>query len=349
MTESEGKMKIYKPQEGHNLTWAQQPTQKDETFYIGCLALFERVVLDNRYGGQVRLADRAMSTGLFGLGQAPSAPKGYHSSTSTNITVSMLPTSTATEKRSVSHVENLVTECGITAAELAKYNPDDSLCSSLAVGQPICCSGGSLPDLTPQPNDNGTCYSYTVQDGDYCALLAEEYYITTDEIEEYNAQTWGWMGCSNLQLDAVICLSSGEPPMPAVLPNAVCGPQVEGSTRPSDWSDISSLNPCPLNACCDIWGQCGITPEFCTVSESTTGAPGIAAEGEYGCISNCGTSITNNDAAPSEFLNVGYFEAFGVDRSCLVMNASQLPSSYSHVHFAFGQISSDFDVDLSGS
>lgn len=66
MTEGEGKMKIYKPQDGHNLTWAQQPTQKDETFYIGCLALFERVFLDNRYGGQVRLADRAMSTGLLG-------------------------------------------------------------------------------------------------------------------------------------------------------------------------------------------------------------------------------------------------------------------------------------------
>lgn len=30
------------------------------------------------------------------------------------------------------------------------------------------------------------------------------------------------------------------------------------------------------------------------------------------------------------------------------MDASQLPSSYSHVHFAFGQISSDFNVDLSG-
>lgn len=43
------------------------------------------------------------------------------------------------------------------------------------------------------------------------------------------------------------------------------------------------------------------------------------------------------------------FEAFGVDRSCLILDASQLPSSYSHVHFAFGQISSVYDVDLSGS
>ncbi|THC89832.1 hypothetical protein EYZ11_010716 [Aspergillus tanneri] len=292
--------------------------------------------------------------------------EGYHRVTSTNITVSELPTSIATEKRSVGLVEkregtcdyvlvvsgdscaSLVSKCGITAADLAKYNPSNTLCSSLAVGQPICCSKGSLPDLTPQPNKDGTCYSYTVKDGDYCALLAEKNYITVDKIEKYNAETWGWMGCKNLQLDGVICLSSGKPPMPGVLSNAVCGPQVEGSTRPSDWSDIGSLNPCPLNACCNIWGQCGITPDFCTPSKSTTGAPGTAAEGEYGCISNCGTSITNNDAAPSELISIGYYEAFGVDRTCLAMQASQLPSSYSHVHFAFGQISSNFDVDISG-
>lgn len=88
---------------------------------------------------------------------------------------------------------------------VAKYNPDDSLCSSLAIGQPICYSGGSLLDLTPQPNDDGTCYSYTVQDGDYCALLAEEYYITTHEIEEYNAQTWGWMQLSVSALESPPC------------------------------------------------------------------------------------------------------------------------------------------------
>jgi hypothetical protein len=35
-----------------------------------------------------------------------------------------------------------------------------------------------------------------------------------------------------------------------------------------DWAD---LNPCPLNACCDVWGQCGITPEFCTNSTEDGG------------------------------------------------------------------------------
>jgi hypothetical protein len=67
-----------------------------------------------------------------------------------------------------------------------------------------------------------------------------------------------------------------------------------------------------------------------------------------GCISNCGTSIVNNDAAVSELLNIGYFETPGVDCSCLGMDASQLPSSYSHVHFAFDQISNNCNVDLEG-
>ncbi|KAL4956281.1 glycoside hydrolase superfamily [Aspergillus filifer] len=229
---------------------------------------------------------------------------------------------------------SLVMKCGITAAELTEYNPSDSLCS--------------LPDLAPQPNEDGTCYSYTVQSGDYRALLAEENYITTDDLEDYNGQNWGWMGCSNLQLGSVICLSSGDPPMPAAVSNAVCAPQVEGTERPSDWDDLSSLNPCPLNACCNFWGQCGIAPEFCTVSESETGAPGTSAPGENGCTSNCGIEIVNNNTAPTENLNIGYFETFGVDHSCLAMDASQLPSAYSHVHFAFGQISTDFNVNLAG-
>lgn len=144
---------------------------------------------------------------------------------------------------------SLATACGITAAELSEYNPSSTLCSTLAVGQPICCSSGDLPVLSPQTNSDGTCYEYTVQSGDYCSLIAGEHYITTDDIETYNAETWGWMGCDDLQLGASICLSTGDPPMPAVLEGAECGPQVSGTQRPVDWSDIASLNPCPLNAC----------------------------------------------------------------------------------------------------
>ncbi|TFA97437.1 hypothetical protein CCMA1212_010831 [Trichoderma ghanense] len=244
---------------------------------------------------------------------------------------------------------SLASRCGISAANFTKYNPSSTLCSTLKVGEPVCCSSGSLPNLTPQKNPDGTCASYTVKSGDYCALIAQNNYITVDNIETYNAKTWGWNGCSNLQLGANICLSTGDPPMPAVVPGTVCGPQVAGTKRPANWSDIGSLNPCPLNACCDIWGQCGITPDFCTPAKSSTGAPGTSSPGINGCISNCGTSIVNSDEAPTEFRSIGYFESFGANRSCLAMDASQIPGSYSHIHYAFGSITSDFQVDLSQS
>ena len=71
-----------------------------------------------------------------------------------------------------------------------------------------------------------------------------------------------------------MCLSTGNPPMPAEITNAVCGPQVPGTKAPTDGTALADLNQCPLNSCCDRWGQCGITAEFCTPSKSPTGAPG---------------------------------------------------------------------------
>ncbi|KUI60668.1 Killer toxin subunits alpha/beta [Cytospora mali] len=290
---------------------------------------------------------------------------GYDSVVTRNITIEQFPVAVhSAEQREIQFSErddtcsyvlvesgdscaSLEEECGITDAEFTEYNPSDDLCSTLTPGEAVCCSSGSLPDLSPQENADGTCYNYTIQKGDYCALLASEYYITTDDIETWNSETWGWMGCDDLQLDAIICLSTGDPPMPAVLATAECGPQVSGTQRPSNWSDIGLLNPCPLNACCDIWGECGITSLYCTASESTTGAPGTAANGSNGCISNCGTDIVNNDDGPAELMRIGYFEAFGANRSCLNMDASQLPSSYSHIHYAFGEISDDYQVDVS--
>lgn len=42
--------------------------------------------------------------------------------------------------------------------------------------------------------------------------------------------------------------------MPAADPGAVCGPTVPGTVAPAAGVGIATLNPCPLNACCDIWG-----------------------------------------------------------------------------------------------
>ncbi|KAJ5371055.1 glycoside hydrolase [Penicillium cataractarum] len=243
----------------------------------------------------------------------------------------------------------LAAECGITLAEFEEYN---TACSSpLAVGQYLCCSSGSLPDFSPSAYANGTCYTYNVGSGDTCSALAAEYSLTVDEINGFNNNTWGWYGCDDLQAGQAMCLSNGTAPYPLAIANAVCGPQVPGTnfTGTDGAADWAALNPCPLNACCDIWGECGATPDYCNDTLAASGAPGTAPAGSNGCIFNCGTDIVNNATAPASYAAVGYFEAYNVDRSCLNMDAISIdPTKYTHVHFAFGNITSNFSISVAG-
>ncbi|KAJ9374868.1 CAZyme family GH18 [Paecilomyces variotii] len=197
----------------------------------------------------------------------------------------------------------------------------------------------------PQPYANGTCYTYTVQANDTCASIATAHKESYTVIEQNNNNTWGWMGCSDLLVGQRICLSPGNPHFPATVSNAVCGPQVNDTTPTANYTGWPDLNPCPINACCDIWGQCGITSDFCTAAPADTGAPGTAQPGSNGCISNCGFDVIES-AGPDEFFTVGYFEAWNLDRPCLHMYPSDIPSRYSHVHFAFANISDDYTVSL---
>ena len=88
-------------------------------------------------------------------------------------------------------------------------------------------------------------------------MIAAASGLTVDDIEEFNEDTWGFASCENLQKEAKICHSTGNPPMPDPISNAVCSPQVPGTTAPSDTSRkaLAKLNHCPLNVCCNIWGQ----------------------------------------------------------------------------------------------
>ncbi|KAJ5280182.1 class V chitinase [Penicillium angulare] len=254
----------------------------------------------------------------------------------------------------------LAKRCGISPADFTKYNLDTD-CSKMRGGHHVCCSAGTPPDYSPKPNADGTCHVYTVQHDDDCDGIAAANSISTDDIFDWNKKTWGWMGCgSNLQAGGNICLSKGEPPMPSVVKNAVCGPQKAGTKRPDDWDDIESLNPCPLNACCDAWGQCGTTDKFCTKTNSSTTAPGTAKPNTNGCISNCGTDIVYlDDGFPAGFdapIMVGYYEAFQNTRNCLNLEVSAIENEISvgksfaltwdHIHFAFANVTEDFDVDI---
>ncbi|KAH8165445.1 hypothetical protein CIB48_g2775 [Xylaria polymorpha] len=241
----------------------------------------------------------------------------------------------------------LADRCKVTQDELVSYNKA-GLCNNIMVGQYVCCSAGDLPDFSPQPNNDGTCKTFTIANGDTCAEIASSNSLKQAQIEERNQRTWGWTGCANLIPGQVICISTGEPPLPGVNEDAVCGPTVPGTTRPENIDDLASLNPCPLNACCNIWGSCGIATQFCTEHPADTGAPGAAVPGSNGCVYNCGTEIKNNDEAPAEFRKITYFEAWNDERPCLHMKASQIDTSlFTHVHFAFADITDSYDIDVS--
>jgi GH18 family chitinase len=236
----------------------------------------------------------------------------------------------------------LASKCGISPSDFTKYNPGDDFCAKLMPKQHACCSSGDMPDFSPKQNSDGSCHTYQVKTDDNCDNLAAEYSLTKKDIEGFNEKTWGWNGCKLLFVGTNMCLSKGTPPFPAPIANALCGPQKPGSKPPSDDTDIAELNPCPLNACCNIWGQCGITKDFCV--DTNTGAPGTAKPGTFGCISNCGTDIVKGSGGGYK---IGYFEGYGMNRECLFQDASQIDTSqYTHLHFAFGTLTSDFEVEV---
>ncbi|KAF2261554.1 glycoside hydrolase [Lojkania enalia] len=246
---------------------------------------------------------------------------------------------------------SLSQRCGISQKDFESFNPVDDLCDPVKGVRPkqwVCCSKGDLPDMGPKPNPDGSCATYTIQKDDVCFDIAESFGITVDKIDEYNSNTWGWGGCKAIQPDDVICVSKGDPPMPSYLSNAICGPRVPGTQRPTNDTDIKDLNPCPLNVCCNVWGQCGIDNDFCVYNPADTGAPGTTKPGKNSCVSSCGMNITNNDKPPTEFRKIAYFEAWNHKRPCLHMDVTDIDTKkFTHVHFAFPNITPDFNVDVS--
>lgn len=246
---------------------------------------------------------------------------------------------------------SLASKCNIRGAQFVKFNPKPNLCSTLEPPQLVCCSEGTLPETTLKPQPDGTCRTHAVGFKDDCWGIEDSYSMQSGEIAKLNKNTWGWSGCGRMQLGQIICISKGNAPMPAQLPDIACGPQKIGTQRPAGeftgW-DLAKLNPCPLNACCSGWGYCGISEEFCIESPSETGAPGSFEYGMNGCISNCGMDVVGNELTPAGFANLGYFQGYNPSRSCLHMDALELykTKGLTHVHFAFAVLTDDFQVKI---
>ncbi|KAL4820368.1 hypothetical protein BDW67DRAFT_172610 [Aspergillus spinulosporus] len=227
--------------------------------------------------------------------------------------------------------DTLAARCGITTPELITYNGNPNLCmpGQLMAGQRVCCN---------------------LQPGDDCTTLAMTYGLTNTVLERFNNKTtWGWNGCRNLNHGINICLSNGDPPMPGPVANAVCGPTKPGTERPTDGTPIEDLNPCPLNVCCNIWGQCGINEEFCIEKRGPAGNPGTSPPNTNGCVSSCGVDIHNTEHSPVNYGRIGYYETWNFNRDCLWLRAENANTdlSYTHIHWAFAEVdSSDWSVKI---
>ncbi|GAQ05331.1 hypothetical protein ALT_2652 [Aspergillus lentulus] len=230
---------------------------------------------------------------------------------------------------------SLASKCGLSLQEFYKVNTEANLCVNLKAGQHA------------QAQSRRILLHVHDQAGDDCYGIAAANGITITDLEDFNKNTWGWSGCKILPLNFKLCVSSGSPPMPAPVPNAICGLTVPGTKEPAKGAELSTLNPCPLKVCCNVWGQCGTTDDFCTVSKSETGAPGTSAPGKNGCVSNCGRDIVNS-GPPDRTIHVAYFEAWNHKRKCLTMDVGQIDmDKYTHIHFAFADVTKDFNVDIS--
>ncbi|CAJ2505830.1 Uu.00g132240.m01.CDS01 [Anthostomella pinea] len=218
---------------------------------------------------------------------------------------------------------SLASRCGISAADFTKYNPDPDLCSALTPGERVCCSPGTLPNITLKPFPNGTCDDVGLQQ------LFQGLGPRAEDLSLNRRRTFAGANEQFGLRAYCTCFLGTEPP--------------------SNGTAFADLNPCPLKACCNIWGQCGIDGDFCVPFEGDYVNPGTAPPGMNGCVASCGSDIVNNDEAPGSFLSIEYYETWNMDRPCMhmpIVDVSELSTSYSHLHWAFGVIGQDLSVSI---
>ncbi|KAG2172398.1 hypothetical protein INT43_004940 [Umbelopsis isabellina] len=239
------------------------------------------------------------------------------------------------------YCHDLAVRCKISDSDFYKYNPNlKTDCSNLSAGSRVCCNAGGL---APPPNSDGSCANYTVIPNDNCGAIGGHYGLTIDQINNFNFKnttsfggTWGFRGCQNLQ-PGNICISKGtKGPIPGVQKDAQGNPVSCGPTASGNGTNIQ----CPLKACCNNWGQCGITDDFCKITDPKLN-PGVS-----GCQDNCDISYVKG-SAPANFVKVGYYETWNQKWPCLNTRIRDIDlSSYTHVHYSFADILPDYTVYL---
>ncbi|KAI5307239.1 hypothetical protein KEM56_002197 [Ascosphaera pollenicola] len=199
------------------------------------------------------------------------------------------------------------------------------------------------------------CKTVQVASGDSCGSLATKCGISSSDFKKYNSDS---KLCSSLhqantsvaqQAQSLTFLHNPMLMGLVQLTQSALATTAQiskpGTKPPKDGTDIAKLNPCPLNACCNVWGQCGVTTDFC--KNTTTGAPGTAKNGTNGCISNCGTEVVRS-TSPALPRTIGYYEGYSLSsRECLYQDITQFDTTkYTHIHFAFATLTGDYEPQV---
>ncbi|KAI1345812.1 glycoside hydrolase family 18 protein [Xylaria sp. FL0043] len=209
-----------------------------------------------------------------------------------------------------------------------------------------------------------TCKTTTVKSGDGCDAVAKRCGIATADLRKYNtAKNF----CTTLVPDQLVCCSSGTLPDPIPAANA------DGTCKTK--SVVSA------DSCSSLASKCGLKPadftklhpasNFCSTLQ--VGQPVCCTHGTLpdikpkpGSGGSCATyTVKSGDGLgvgmaarrdiikgppPAKTINIAYFEAWNENRPCLRMDVDQIDTSkYTHIHFAFANITQTFAIDVSGS
>ncbi|KXH59987.1 glycosyl hydrolase family 18 [Colletotrichum salicis] len=113
-----------------------------------------------------------------------------------------------------------------------------------------------------------------------------------------------------------------------ISPNDVCWSNCDAKAECGRYADPPGKE-CPLNVCCSPWGFCGMTEDFCKISDDE----------DVGCQSNCEQPDSGASNGNIRKRVIGYYEAWVHERSCNGMSIEQIPvGALTHLMFSFAYI-----------
>ncbi|KAL5040878.1 hypothetical protein BDW71DRAFT_212673 [Aspergillus fruticulosus] len=111
-------------------------------------------------------------------------------------------------------------------------------------------------------------------------------------------------------------------------PNEVCWSNCDAVAECGRHSSPAGKE-CPLNVCCSQYGFCGMTEEFCTVTDDE----------ETSCQSNCEQPGSGSSGGDVQTRIIGYYEAWNHAKRCIGMKIQDIPiGSLTHIYYSFGYI-----------